>query len=159
MIFFECYNDEDFLKFLGLTRRDLSGGHSFGRSNVCLKLKNKSNCRGFVDEDPKKPKDSYFSHLLSLKPSFVDDYLMYIVDPRLNNKVIVIRPDLESFALRIARERKIDLEEKYNLSNEFKVLHDTLKIQKNEKERLKFIQFVNDVSDHKAIVKLKELLK
>jgi hypothetical protein len=160
MTYFECYADESLLEYLGFSPKELRGGHSFGRSNVCLKLKKVSHSLGLVDEDPNSTRDSYLKYLLELKPRYIDDYVICSVDPNNNNKLIVLRPNLEGLLVKLAKEKSIDLRDpKYGLESDWRKLHDILRIEKNIKKRKKYIEFVNDISDHKAIVTLKKLVK
>lgn len=158
MIFFECYTDESLLRCLGLNSRELRGGHSFGRSRVSAKLKIATNSIGLVDEDPNSPQDPYLKHLLSLKPLHKDDYLICVKDTK-NNKLLVLRPNLEEWVLKLAYDKKINLTEKYQLPNSWKALHEFLMREKNFRGRENFIKFISDISDHKTIIKLKELIK
>lgn len=158
MTYYECYPDESFLKCLGFTSKELMGGHSFGRSNVCGKLKKVTNSLGLVDEDPFRSQDSHLKYLLSLKPVYDDNYLRCVKDSGRNNKLIVLKPDLEAFAIKLANDRQVNLVA-YGLTSDYKKLHEILTLKDNRKQREKFMEFIADVSDHKAIVKLKELIK
>lgn len=158
MTYFECYPDESFLKGLGVTPKELRGGHSFGRSNVSGKLKKVADSLGLVDEDPFRSQDSHLKYLLSLKPVYDDDHFRCVKDTQRNNKLIVLKPDLEGFAIKLAKEKKVDLTA-YGLATDRKKLHEILTLKENTKKREKFIEFINDVSDHKSIVRIKEFIK
>lgn len=160
MTFFECYADEALLRFFGFSSKQLSGGHSFGRSNVSRKLRKVADSIGVVDEDPGAAQDDYLKYLMTLPPIHKDSYLISSKDSKANNILVVMRPNLEAWAIKLAHERGIDLSNaKYGLSMDVSKLHEILMLQKNSKKRYKFIEFISDISDHKAIVKLKELLK
>ncbi len=159
MIFFECYADESMLRYLGFAVSKLKGGHSFGRSNVSKKLFKETQSMGLIDEDPGRAQDPYLKYLFSLNPVYTDQYMICMVDNIRKNKIIALRPDLEGFTLRLAKDRKIDLKG-YALPNDAHALHDVLTLQKNpEKRKKKLIQFFTDNSDHRAILKLKDLVK
>ena len=160
MTYFECYADESFLRFLGLNRKELSGGHSNGRSNVSRKLRKAEGVgvTGFIDEDPGAPKESYLSYLFSLAPNYSDSHIIHILDVNTKNELIVIRPDLEGLAISIAKDRKIDLSREYGLSMNRGDLHDMLRIERNISKRKKLIDFFSEVSTHSTIIKLKELI-
>jgi hypothetical protein len=156
MIFFECYADESLLRVIGMDGKSLRGGHSFGRSNVSRKLRKWPNSLALIDEDPNAAKDSFLKDLYSLVAIYSDDYIQVLFHKAGNSKVIVLRPDLEGFAIRLAKDKGIDLKEKYKLSMNKSELHDLLRIEKNSTARKKFAEFIKEVSDHKAILKIKE---
>jgi hypothetical protein len=159
MTYYECYADESVLKFLGFTSSELKGGHSFGRSRVSAKLKKETRSLGVIDEDPGSAKDSYLNYLFHLKPIYLDEYLRVVVDAKTQNKLVVIRPNLEAWSVRLAQEKRIDLKSHYNLENDWRKLHDVLRIEKNEIKRHKFIQFISDIFDHKAITTLRQFIR
>ena len=160
MTFFECYADESLLKSFGLTSKELSGGHSFGRSRVSLRLKKSSDSVGLIDEDPGASRDQYLNHLFQLKPEYQDSNLTCIRDKKLGNKLIVLRPNLESWTVKLAKERNLDLTNpKYGLSMLPSELHEILTPKENVKARNNLMQFINDVSSHQSIVKLRGFLK
>lgn len=158
MIFYECYADEAFLGFLGFNSRELRGGHSFGRSNVCFKLRKQGNSLGLIDEDPNRTKDAYLKHLSSLQPGYQDQYLIYMSDKKLGNDLIVLRPNLEGLIVRIAKDKKVGLSA-FNLPSNEDELHDRLKLQNNLRDRGRMIDFIRSNEDHPAILKLKEFVK
>lgn len=157
MTFFECYADEILLKHLGFSKRNTE--HSFGRSSVCFKLSKSSSSIGLIDEDPNSPKEPYLKYLYTLQPAYEDEYLICFNDKKQVNKLIVIRPNLEEWSLRLARDKQIDLVKQYNLSNNVKKLHEDLMLSKNLKKFQSFGKFLSDISDHTALVKIKELIK
>ena len=158
MIFFECYPDESLLRFLGFTTDRLKGGHSFGKSNVSKKLQNATQSMGLIDEDPGRTQDPYLRYLLSLNPVYSDQYLGCFMDVSRSNKLVVLKPDLEGFTLRLAKDLKIDLIN-YSLSNNVNDLHDILTLRRNYQKREKFIQFFADNANHWVLLKLKEIVK
>lgn len=160
MTFFECYPDESLLKYLAFNAKALSGGHSFGRSNVARKLNHTTNSLALVDEDPNSAKDSYLKYLFSLKPHYNDKYLLCFKDPRKGNILVVVRPNLEAWAIKLAQEKRIDLgSKKYALSMNESVLHNLLTPKANISQRTKFTDFMKDISDHPSIINLKKLVK
>lgn len=156
MTFFECFADKSLLRQLGLSSKELKGGHSFGRSKVCSRLKNASDSLGLVDEDPGAARDPYLKHLFTLSPIYEDNNLFCSMDSKRNNKLIVLKPDLETLILRIASEMRIDLNKKYRLPTDRKSLHSVLtNIQKREK----FNELLMATAEHKTVEKLKQLIK
>lgn len=158
MTFFECFADESFLKHLGLTSKELSGGHSAGRSNVSKKMQKFPGVLGVIDEDPGAARDPYLKKILSLKPLYSDDYFQFFRENQ-GNRLLVIRPDLESLTIKLAEERNIDLSAKYSLSMDRTTLHTLLRIEKNFTKRQKFVEFLKDISDHNTLLKLKKVIK
>ena len=159
MTFFECFPDESFLKSIGFTSGQLSGGHSLGRSKVCGKLRNSTNSLALIDEDPFSAQDPYLKYLLSLRPSYKDPYLICVKDAQRNNKLIVLRPDLEQLCMKLARESNVKLSSsKYSLPESWEDLHEVLTLKKNVEKRKKFIEFIRDVSTHNAIMRIKEFI-
>ena len=159
MTFFECYADESLLKSFGLTSKELTGGHSFGRSKVSQRLKRSSDSVGLIDEDPGASRDQYLNHLFQLKPDYQDNNLTCISDRKLRNRLIVIRPNLESWTVKLAIEKNLDLANLYGLSMQPSKLHEILAPKENSKARDNLKQFINDVSSHQSIIKLREFLK
>ncbi len=157
MIFFECYADEVFLKVLGFSKKSIE--HSFGRSRVCFKLSNAKNSMGLIDEDPNSPKEPYLRYLYGFPPIFEDESITFFYDKKSNNKMLVIRPNLEEWSLKLAKDRNIDLGNVYNLSNDVKKLHNDLAFYRNIQKFNAFEALLNSLSDHKTIIKIKELIK
>lgn len=158
MTLFECYPDESFLRFLGLTDKELSGGHSFGRSRVCGRLSKSKDSIGLIDEDPGKTMDPYSSKLLNIPPYYKDDFVVCIKEVKTGNKLIVLRPDIEVFSIRVAKSQHVNLDS-YGLSMRNSELKDLLTPRKNMNKREKFMEFLNDVSKHKSIAIVAQFLK
>jgi len=157
MIFFECYADETLLRSLGLSAKELSGGHSFGRSNVSRKLAKLENSIGMIDEDPGSARDSYLEMLLSVKPIYEDKFIIYAIDAKRSNKLIVIKPDLEGMIIHLALDMKIDLNS-YGLTSIHKNLGARIKLQKNRRDRNLLANFLLQTSGHPTIQQLKKIL-
>jgi|JI102314A2RNA_FD_contig_41_5240748_length_2428_multi_3_in_0_out_0_2 hypothetical protein len=157
MIFYECYADESLLKYLGFTAKHLRGGHSNGRSRVSAKLRNTENSLALIDEDPGAPRDRYLEYVFGLNPLHSDKYCIATIDPKTRNKLIVLRPNLEAWSVALARDKNINLEN-YELVNNPKKLHDILRVERNDRKRKKFLEFIGDIESHPALEKLKELI-
>ena len=141
MIFFECYADEVFLKVLGFSKKSIE--HSFGRSRVCFKLSNAKNSMGLIDEDPNSPKEPYLRYLYEFPPIFEDESITFFYDKK----------------SKLAKDRNIDLGNVYNLSNDVKKLHNDLAFYRNIQKFNAFEALLNSLSDHRTIIKIKELIK
>lgn len=159
MTFFESHADETLLRQVGLQSKELKGGHSQGRSKVCGKLSKSKESFGLIDEDPGSAHDPYLAALHKIKPAYQDTNIILIEDIKRGNKLAIIRPNLEGWVVKIAKDKKVDLDKNYALSMKQKVLHDFLTPKENLSERKKLNNFLKYVSDHKSIVKLKGFIK
>ena len=160
MTFFECYADETLLKFLGFTSKELAGGHSFGRSKVSGRLMKSQKSLGLVDEDPGSARDNYLNYLFKLKPKYKDGNVLIFEDKKPGNRLIVVRPNLESCVVKLAKEVGLSLAAaKYGLSMEPKRLHEVLTPKGNTTARNKLIEFMKDASKHPSIIRMKQLIK
>lgn len=159
MTYFECYADEALLRSLGRSSRDLSGGHSQGRSRVCAKLSRASGAFGLVDEDPGSARDPYLTYLYSLLPTHEDSNMILFEDKKANNRLLVLRPTLEHVVVKIADDCKLDLgSEKYRLSMKARRLHDILSPKHNSRERNRLIDFLNDAKGSKVMKAISSLI-
>jgi hypothetical protein len=158
MIYFECYSDETFLSSLGVTSKDLD--HSFSKGNVCNKLDRSLNCVGLVDEDPNEPQPRFIQEIFNQnRVTFKDKNLIFCFDKRTSNKLVLIRPNIEVWSVKIAQDLKIDLEKKpYQLSSNSNRLHEMLAFSRNKKKFAAFKQFFVDSKNHHSIVQVKEFI-
>lgn len=157
MTYYECYADEIFLLELGFKSKDME--HSLGRSRVCSKLMKDNDSFGFIDEDPGAPRGHYLELLYSTPPIYSDYLIACFEYKRNNNRLIVIKPDLESFILKVASELNIDPTSKlYNLSSTPSGLHDEIKFIKSIRKLESFKRLVKDVSTHKIFSEIKSFL-
>lgn len=157
MTYFECYADEVVLRAVGFSSKDLE--HSFGRSKVCHKLSKDANSIGFVDEDPNKAQDPYMRYLFTLPPIYRDEHLLCFTDIKSKNKLLVVRPNLEGWIIKLVTERKIDLKRDYGLPKDWKELHDVLMLNRNIRKREIFKNLVEELLNHSSMIKLKELVQ
>ena len=104
MIYLECYADEALVKSFGVTSKMIK--HAFNKGEVCNLLSKSSNNIGIVDEDPNSGKSKYERQMLT-KIVFENQLLKVCEDKSTNNKLIVLRPRLEDFIIRIARESNL----------------------------------------------------
>ncbi len=158
MIYFECYSDETFLSSLGVIAKDLD--HSFSKGNVCNKLDRSLNCVGLVDEDPNEPQPRFIQEIFNQnRVTFKDKNLIFCFDKRTSNKLVLIRPNIEVWSVKIAQDLKIDLEKKpYQLSSNSNRLHEMLAFSRNIKKFAAFKQFFVDSKNHHSIVQVKEFI-
>jgi hypothetical protein len=158
MIYFECYSDETFLSSLGVIAKDLD--HSFSKGNVCNKLDRSLNCVGLVDEDPNEPQPRFIQEIFNQnRVTFKDKNLIFCFDKRTSNKLVLIRPNIEVWSVKIAQDLKIDLEKKpYQLSSNSNRLHEVLAFSRNIKKFAAFKQFFVDSKNHHSIVQVKEFI-
>jgi hypothetical protein len=158
MIYFECYSDQTFLRSLEIPKRITD--HSLNKGNVCNKLQRNTNSIGLVDEDPFEAQPLYIRNLLMSKRIVHEDqYVILFFEPKPNNKLILIRPNIERWSIRIAMELGVDLSEpRFALSNDERELHEMLGFSKNHKKLDKFCEFFKLVSKHDSISRIKDFI-
>ncbi|MBY0435335.1 MAG: hypothetical protein K2U26_14605 [Cyclobacteriaceae bacterium] len=158
MIYFECYSDEAFLLSLGVPSKSIE--HSFSKENVCNKLRRDKNSVGLVDEDPNEAQPHFIEDLInSQRIAYKDSNLIFLLDKNADNKLVLIRPNIEAWSIEVARDLKIDLTSSdYNLSNKESKLHELLSFAKNQKQLASFKKFFGHASNHPSIAKIKEFI-
>lgn len=156
MIYFECFADEILLLQLGFTKKELE--HSFGRSRVCGKLFKDNDSIGFVDEDPGTPREKYLKLFYSSPIVYEDKHILCFRHKKANNRIFILKPDLETLVVNIARELGIDLVN-YNLSNTAYGIKNEIKFAKSIKKLDSFRKLVSDISTHHTLQKVQELIK
>jgi len=132
--------------------------HSFGRSKVCSKLFKDTDSIRFVDEDPGMPKEKYLKLFYSLPPIYSDNHILCFHSKKVNNRIFILKPDLETLIVNISREMGINLE-KYNLPNSPSGLKEEIKFSKSIKKLESFKSLLNAISNHATLIKMKELIK
>jgi Txe/YoeB family toxin of Txe-Axe toxin-antitoxin module len=158
MIYLECYADEAFVKTLGIGSKEIK--HAFNKGEVCNMLRKVTGSVGLVDEDPFSGKPSYERHMLGFKV-FEDEKIILCEDKKTNNKLVIIRPTLEGFVIKIAKENEIDITQKYKrLSANRKGLHDDLTFKRNKQKFEDFSMLILEllVKD-KTLLRLKNFIK
>lgn len=113
----ECLPDECLAKTLGLPRRSVVHHNDKGR--VCNHLKENYDQLGMVDEDPGSAQPTY---LKTLSKETDNHHIRVLVDPKRNNKLIVICPRLEEWILYVCRSNNIDIVQ-YKLNDKPTQLH------------------------------------
>jgi hypothetical protein len=158
MIYFECYSDEAFLRGLEIPSKRME--HAFSKGNVCNKLQRDTHSVGIVDEDPNDAQPHLIQSLFqSQKVTFKNQDLILAYDNRTDNKLILIRPNIEKWAIKIAHQLKINLNAKpYLLSDVENELHGLLGFAKNKRKLESFTDFFKDASSHPSIIKIREIL-
>ena len=158
MIYFECYSDQAFLRSLDFSRKDID--HSFSKGNVCNKLQKTTDSVGLTDEDPTETQPRYISLLMqSGTKIYEDQYLVFLKDQVKRNKLILVRPNIEAWALRIAKDLKLDLSSvAFQLSNNESELHEILGFSRNHKKLENFSAFFKKASTHSSISKIKDFI-
>jgi len=149
MYLVECKPDAILIRSLTLaSRKEIE--HSGNKSHLLKKLtENYTNSKGMIDEDPGRIQPAPLQ-------KFKEEQDLTIYDLRImhqatrNNMLIILRPTLEDWILKAAREANIDPKE-YNLPNEsiglhgqinflldkFQKLLDELRIESNRLRELK----------------------
>jgi len=159
MIYFECYSDQAFLHSLGVTSKNMD--HSFSKGNVCNKLQRSTNSIGLVDEDPGETQPSFIRYLIEAQRIvYNDQYLILFSDPKTQNRLILIRPNIEAWSIRIAKDLEIDLSSSsFNLSSNEDELHELLGFARNHRMLESFKNFFIGASKHPAIIRIKDFIQ
>ncbi len=155
MIFLECYADEAMVKAFGVTSRNVK--HAFSKGEVCNLLRKSTKSIGIVDEDPFSGKPSYEKLMLNSK-IFENDRVIFCYEKSSKNKLIIIRPKLEDFIIRLANDNGVDLIS-YRLSNKPKTLHEELAFKRNY-QKLSSLKEVFDLllASEKLIKEIKNFI-
>ena len=156
MIYLECYADEALVKSFGITSKKIK--HAFSKGEVCNMLRKTNDNIGIVDEDPNAGKSSYEKQMLQ-RIIYEDEKLIFCEDTNSGNRLILIRPRLEEFILRIAMENRFSLES-YRLSSAPKRLHDELMFRRNQQKFGELNKLLTDLlsKKDKTLVKLREFI-
>ena len=156
MIYLECYADEALVKSFGIPSKRIK--HAFSKGEVCNMLRKANDAVGIVDEDPTAGKSMYEKQMLQYIVH-EDDKLIFCEDSKSCNRLILIRPRLEEFILRIVKENGFNMES-YRLSSVPKRLHDELTFRKNQQKFVDLSKLLNDLLGRKdkTIIKLKEFI-
>jgi len=103
-IVLECNPDEALIKVLGYSRKMIT--HQSSKGEVINYLERNPASIGIVDEDPGSAKPTYFSKFsLETEERFgIESYKI----TKLGTRLIVIKPRLEEWILKHAKELKID---------------------------------------------------
>ncbi|MBI4726602.1 hypothetical protein HY768_05180 [candidate division TA06 bacterium] len=150
MIYVECYPDKALIMSLGLSKRKIE--HEFGKSRVCNKLSKATKSLGLVDEDPETTQPSYMLNLH--KHIDVPSYSVFCDKVR-DNQVIVLKPKLEGFIIKVTKEAGIKLSD-YNLPDETKELHDAISRRMENKNYLRLLAELNDKSQ--TVIRIRKII-
>ena len=153
MLYVECLADEALARHLGLRRREIE--HELNKDEVLKRLTNTLDSHGMVDEDPNSPTPVQFGRMLRLEDSSQWGILRYL-DGRRSNQVIVLRPDLEGWLIRSARDAGISIAEApYSLPVNPKSLH---RVINDRLDKLQLVVNALITANSSRILKLQELL-
>lgn len=158
MIYLECYADETLIRSLGVTSKNIK--HAFSKGEVCNMLRKADNAIGIVDEDPDAGKARYEKQMLQPERIvYEDEKLIFCEEKSSGNKLILIRPRLENFILRIANENNISMDS-YRLSSIPKRLHDEMMFRKNQQKFSDLNKLLVDLlaGKDKTLNRLKEFI-
>lgn len=141
MIYLECYADEALVRSFGATSRMVK--HAFSKGEVCNMLRKASNAVGIIDEDPHSGKPSYEKSMLGNKV-YEDARVILCQEKGSGNKLVIIRPALEEFIIKLSRDYKIDIGS-YKLASDPERLHDELSFKKNQQKFKDFDRLLSDL--------------
>jgi hypothetical protein len=142
MYFVECNPDKALLCTLGISKKQVI--HSYGKGNVCNRLKKTSNAIGLVDEDPKSAQPSYIKTLELIDTK--DEIKLYF-DSKTDNRLILLCPRLEDWIVLAARSANKDIT-KYGLPDNANVLHKVINIKQRN-----YQQLIEDIRDKSPMFK------
>ena len=134
MIYVECKPDFTLVQSLtNVTRREIT--HEFkGKGEICNRLREQTNCKGLVDEDPSSGQPRYVKEA-RLENDLSEHDIKVLYHGSTDNRLIVLCPRLEEWILNAAREAGIDVR-KYNLPNDGANLHRHINISLDKFESL-----------------------
>lgn len=154
MIYLECYGDEALVKSLGATSKMIK--HTFSKGEVCNMLRKDSNAIGIIDEDPYSGKPQYEKFMLD-RVVFENSNLILCLDQSSKNRLVIIRPKLEDFVLKLADDCKVS---DNRIPNTAKGLYDYLTLKRNTRKFEFFRDFIVQILEKdKTMKKLNEFLK
>lgn len=126
MIYVECKPDEILVRAVtGLPARQVI--HELkGKYGVAAQLRKRNSARGMLDEDPGADQPSYLGGLQIVQDQDLPAQgLRLLRHAARDNLVIVLRPKLEDWVLRAAREAQVDVSN-YNLPTDARNLHSQI---------------------------------
>jgi hypothetical protein len=134
MIYVECKPDEVLVRTIsGFPARQVV--HELkGKYGVAARLSKQNGARGMLDEDPGSVQPSYLGHL-SLAQDVPAMGLQLLQDSANGNLVVVLRPRLEAWILRAAREAQVDVS-RFNLPTDARSLHSQINHSLDRFQRL-----------------------
>ncbi len=149
-IVLECKPDEALIRKLGYSKKMIT--HQPNKGEVINYLKRNPGTIGIVDEDPGSAVPTYFTKFQSETKEKLG-ILSYSI-PKLNTRLIIIRPRLEEWILRHAQESKIDLN-KHSLPNDGHQLHKVINTR-----LVRFENMIGEMTErnNKALDHLRKLI-
>jgi len=117
MICVECKPDVALVNALGVRRREII--HAGNKSRVCKKLEKGKRLKGLVDQDPLSVQPPYIGRL---KVIYDQQGIEMRKDTQRGNYLIILKPRLEEWILKAAKEARVDIA-KYGLPDNGEKLH------------------------------------
>jgi len=147
----ECNPDEALMKVLGYTRRMIT--HQPSKGEVINYLKKNPAAIGVVDDDPGSANPTYFNKFIRETDEKFGIESFKI--PKLETRLIVIKPRLEEWILKCANELKINLKQ-HAMPNNGNELHKIINTRIP-----RFEDMVNEMlaKNSPALMYLKSLLE
>ena len=148
----ECYPDETLVNVLGIPYDQIQ--HARGKGNIANALRNHYTASvGLVDEDPKSTQPRYFSKMEPVK-EFNEQGLIVKRDQQNSNHLVMLRPRLEEWIIKEAKNLEVKLED-FGLPSNGCELHKIINIRQDE-----FKELLKQLKNHKkgGIQKLREIL-
>ena len=153
-ILVECKPDYCLVKILtGVSKKHID--HAGNNVKIIKKLLKTKNAIGLIDEDPGKSKPKDFRKFSLSKDFYEYGFSIYKPNnPKNKNLLIILKPRLEEWFLRISKKNKLCLED-YGLSQNPNRLHKIINanLKKFEKALRKLLELKS-----KELLKIKEIL-
>lgn len=137
------------LSIANIPKREVQ--HESCKGEVCNRLAKRSRSTGVIDEDPSATQPGYLKRAM-VKSDLTAHGLKVLYDGSNHNTVIVLRPRLEDWVLRAAREAGIDVK-KYGLPEDAAPLHRHINIRLE-----KFTELLTDLKSCERLQALAMLL-
>ena len=152
MIYVECKPDSKLVKSItNVSKRGIV--HESNKFEVCRRLEKRKSCTGLIDEDPLSVQPRYIRKT-RLENDLSEHDIKVLHHSSTDNRLIVLRPRLEEWVLKAAKEAGIDVR-KYDLPNDAAKLHRHINISLD-----KFENLLEDLKDSSSRLKtLKRLLE
>jgi len=120
MIYVECYPDTVLVRTLtGLPRREVIHERK-GKGRVVDQVRRGSQRVGLLDEDPGATQPRRLEEMVTVEN--LEASALWVRQDSAGNRIVILRPRLEEWILRAARQAGIDLDD-YNLPTDAGQLH------------------------------------
>jgi len=153
MIYYECNNDEVFLKeLISPTKKECY--HCHGKFRACNLLKKSKNTIALLDKDPGDPQHRYLKGLQKIY-NYEELKLEILYDRKRDNKIILLIPKLEDWILRVARKVNVNPKNFNKLPSDPDELKEIINLKLNDFKN--FLQAIKEKNPEEFEVLKREL--